>query len=301
MKRTFLRILPLTLRLLATLIGPLVLILHGGGILDQNTTMTAILTVLIVFYISNIISNPIILNELEDKLINEIKQSEARIVQNHKLNTLLTQNPEFNEKINQLCNEYSNVYSGEAEPFIQRADDLLDKHISDLHNLAEGKITVAPRTRYFSGRELVELAEAGEKVRAVSVANPNYWNSTRGQGFLKENIHAVERGVEVIRIWCFNRETLEEHQDIFLEQKKAGIETLIVEVTPDLPMELLGSYLIIGNRLCSNSKVVEMEIEEDVVSTKQLEIREAIDRFKTLATRYAREYDDYFNNNKGVD
>jgi len=120
----------------------------------------------------------------------------------------------------------------------------LERCRDELRELAVGSFRVfsADETAQISIR-LIEEARRGDQFRATSyVDSLSFWNRPGGQRYLKANIEAVQRDVEITRVFIGTREEISALAGQIRQQTEGGIHTLVAyvdEIDPQLQRDLL--------------------------------------------------------------
>ncbi len=224
-------------------------------------------------------------------IIARIKESEKNIIQASTLETLLVKNPSLLSIVSQIAHDYEAIRKLQFDLFLQRADDALFECRDVVHGLAEERMIVDTRSKFTYGRKGINKAQ--KSVRAVAYANPSFWKTKYAKDYLETNKKAVERGVEFIRVWVQNRETLMEYKDVMEAQRAVGIKVLFA--TPDeLPRRLLEDYMIVDDQvLVKLELMLDGHSKNENISINQIEVGRAISDFDLLL-RHAHNFSSSF-------
>lgn len=212
---------------------------------------------------------------------------EERILRAIALERLLASDEELAIVIRQLVEDYLTAKEWPFELFSRKAHHDLLKCADCLHSLAHGRTTVKPASSFAMGRRAAEMAE--NSLKAVSAEPLELWRTKNWQRGLRANADAVARGVQVIRVFVQDEETLSQFSDVLHDHLQADVEVFVV--SPDeLAANLVEGFLVVDDWL---SVVFHMSsdgrLTAETVAIDPVGVEEAIDRF-TVILRNARRY-----------
>jgi hypothetical protein len=218
-------------------------------------------------------------------LVARFKDSERRILQAVTLLELIMQDNQLPENIQDLVNSYLLIKQGAFEIFKTRGDDILAQCISDLRAMADGYMIVEPGAKYAFGKLGIELAK--KSIKAVSCTSPESWSSSHSRSAVEAHADAVQRGVDIIRVFIQDEKTHSDAEEVLTKQLEAGINVFVV--SPDeLPAKYQTnySYFIIDNAILAEFYLtLDGHISMERVSIKSVEVNEAINRFNFVLRR----------------
>ena len=246
----------------------LILVLLGQD--EVNSLIAGLLTTIITILID---------------LIARLKSTEQTILGAIKLGDLLSNDKDLHLTLNDIANSYLTIQNKDFELFIQRSQDILHECRETLIGLENGFLIVQPGGKYTYGRKGVEKAQ--KNVKAVAYEDIESWRTEHLKNVLETNQEAIERKVEIQRIFILTHENLEQAKDVLDAHKKAGVKVYIV--SPDeLPStNLLTSYLIVDDQVLVYFYYTRdgRKFTGEKISIETVEVDTAINNFDTILRR----------------
>jgi hypothetical protein len=231
-----------------------------------------------------------VLTQLFDLQMRQTSAQET-LLRAQKLSTQLVQDEWLFKHVQKIINDYFQVRDSWFELYRKRAQDAVIECRNVLHSLAEGNMTALPKSPYTLGTNAIEKY-ARQSLKAVAVADINYWRSPYSEKYWQANIRALQRGVKVQRIFIDQAETLRSAGDIFERQKQIGVE-LYLATTEQVPAELIQDLLIIDDRVYSIAELTnDGRVREESVVIDPVEVEHILSRFNQLL-RYARPIEEF--------
>ena len=220
-----------------------------------------------------------------------LKESEQRIVEAVELGEALSSDPRLFGVIRQIAKDYYTVKQLAFGHFSLRANDALLECREVIHGLGEGRMTVNTRSKYTYGVTGISAATRG--IKAVAYADIAWWKSNPAEAYILSNIEAVKRGVDIVRVWIYDKDVLARYKDVIERQKQAGIHTYVA--TPDqLPRDFLEDYMVVDERVLVRLELtLDGQSKAELISVNPIEIDKALSNFDGLL-RYARPFDAFF-------
>ena len=222
------------------------------------------------------------------------KDSEQRIVEAFELGRALSSNPRLIEITRQITEDYHTVEKLASDPFPKIAEETLVECKEVIHGLAEGRYTASDPSKYFYGAPIMNAAARSAK--AVAYGGIDWWKREGAEAYVISNIEAVKRGVRVVRVWVYRKNTLLRNKDVIERQEKAGIVTYIT--TPQqLSPNLLEDYMVVDERL-----LIKLEStlgggsKATSISTDPNKVKQALSNFEAVLS-CAKPFDVFFASN----
>jgi len=180
-------------------------------------------------------------------VIVRLREAEQRILGATSLVEALSEDEELQETIRQIAQSYLEVQNSEFELFIQRSRDVLSECKDILAGLERGYLTTEAGGKYSYGKRGVDSAE--KTVKAIAYEDIESWRTIHLKGVIASNAKAIERGVQIQRIFILSEPSLSQANDVLQEHAQAGVD--VYTVSPDdLPStDLLESYMIADDRI----------------------------------------------------
>ncbi|MEW5985668.1 MAG: hypothetical protein AB1791_03445 [Chloroflexota bacterium] len=220
-----------------------------------------------------------------------LKNSEQRIVEAIELGEALSSDPRLFGVIRQIAQDYRAVKQLAFDHFSLRADDALLECREVIHHLVEGRMTVSTQSKYTYGFTGINTATHG--IKAVAYADIAWWRSNPGETYMLLNIEAAKRGVDIIRVWIFNKDALAGYKDVIERQKQADIQTYVA--TPDqIPSDFLEDYMVVDERVLVKLELtLHGQSKAELISINPIEVDKALSNFDGIL-RYATPFDTFF-------
>lgn len=219
-------------------------------------------------------------------LIARTTRLETNVLQSIGISRKLMRDSWAMERLIDTIEAWDRVSSSNYHPLLVQIARLRTQDMRDqLVQIAAGEIDVGePDSRFLS----VVVEEAHESVKAVSLVSVDFYGSAPGRKYLEENYNAVQRGVDLTRIFICD-EMDSKTEDLMSEMKDNGINILIA-YADDIAEELRTAFVISDERLVWTTEFTrDMLFREHHVSAKLEDVMRAADKFDKLlwhAERY---------------
>ncbi len=252
------------------LIGLMISILSGlvTFLLSREEVSSLILT--LMFLVLTMITN----------LFSAIKETEERLISSSDIIAALKEEPLLWKVIPQIVNDYLATKKLGAPFYLEEANRTLVKTRRHLHKMADGRM-VQDIANF--GTVKMNLGEKPSKnLKAVSVANPDFWRNKYGQYIMRQNAKAIKRGVDITYVWIQDIDTLAENLDILKKQDAIG-----VKVYCTLP-DRVSDYYQAHYRIKDDKVVFRYELGRNGHAKTQrvfinpVEVDTAVEDFETL-------------------
>jgi len=224
----------------------------------------------------------------------QMRQAESRdqIVRVNQIAESLLEDETLFSNVKTLVTDYQRIKSYRFVPFQERAVECLSECCSELHTLAEGRMIVQSDSRYVFGNRPIQFAE--RSIKAVSLADENFWNSDAGKRYLATNIQITrKKKLQFIRVFANTTANLKNMLDIMQEQEKQGIEVYVLQTDRLQKSDLEDCIVmdeIVANRAefhpngqvkywilsIDKSEVTKIHSNVDMVIRKAKKLRDAI-------------------------
>jgi hypothetical protein len=227
-------------------------------------------------------------------VIARIHQTEEKLLSASILGTSVSDDPFLMSLIQRIVDDYNKIKNHETRTFRSVAKNALTHCRDKIHSLVEGFIEVDVMSEFTFGR--CGVNDVKKSLKLLQYATPSYWRTKLGEKYFLANVDAIQRGVEVTRIWLQDDKTLFEFRDIIEQQEKAGIKTLLVS-SAGVPKELQEDFDIADDQLVAKLNITkEGDSKSERLSVNPLEVQKARNIFDLLL-RYASTPDEYYAKN----
>ena len=223
-------------------------------------------------------------------VIARLRESERRILEATTFGELIQMNQELHSTLHQITRSYQITQKSGFDLFIERSKDTILDCKDVLGALERGYTMVEAGGKYSYGRRGVRRAQT--QVKAVAYEDIGSWRTVHLQDVLKVNAEAIQRGVQIQRLFILNNEGLSEAEDVLKAHKDSGVEVFTVS-PDDLPAtQLLESYQIVDDEILVIFYYTRdgKSFREEKVSIEPVEVDRAVSRFESTlrrATPYA--------------
>lgn len=145
------------------------------------------------------------------------------------------------------------------------------------------------RSPFTFGAEAVRQVE--KSLKGVASAEVSYWRSTHAKKYLQVQAEAVQRGVEITRVFIQPASVIPGMIDILKTQRQLGVE-VYVAIAETTPRDLNEDYLIMDNRVFTRLELTgDGYAREERISIDAVEVERMVKKFDMLL-RHARKLDD---------
>jgi hypothetical protein len=187
------------------------------------------------------------LDRIEYLVVASIGDAERRLLQAVALGDLLTKNPELYAIIRHIAERYQSVQDCKFDLFIQRSIDALLECRNILGSLERGYLITEVAGKFSYGKRGTEAAQ--KTVKAIDYEDVEAWRTEHLKSVILANAEAVNRGVQIQRVFILKDESLAKASVVLQAHKDAGVQVHVVS-PEDLPStQLLESYLIVDDRI----------------------------------------------------
>lgn len=199
-----------------------------------------------------------VLLQLKDMLPSQ--SAETWIDQSFELSLRIAKEKEIHENLFEIVREFSKINNSPLpEVFKSNAITYLTECKNNIKDLSNDVVELEPIQSTILLATIFE--EAHSEVNAVScdIDQGHFWDSSLGKRVLRANAQAVERGVNIQRIFIISQseQGLKRVHQIIKEHLEAGVDVLIAD-SKGLPEELMIDHLIQDNKL-----VFELDVNEE--------------------------------------
>ncbi len=165
-------------------------------------------------------------------------------------------NDEFlKSRVNSIVESFSLLSNGRHQDlFINEGKRSLTNCRDSLKNLADGTFLIDEERRMRILIELLENAKPNEQVFATSYVNlSDWWKKELGRKYLQANYAAVERQVQIERVFIIRDEEKDDVYKFIDEQRKNGIKIRVVKECTIKP-HLKENFFLLQNSILSYSE-----------------------------------------------
>jgi len=214
-------------------------------------------------------------------------ETEEKLLQANLLDSQLFGDNEFLVQIKQIVNDYYTVKNGWFGHFKDISKDSLNLCQYNLHTLANGHISLKSYSPFAYGAK--GLRNAKVCAYTVALGKMPYWRSSHATKYIQTNKDAIERGVNVVRIFVQHEDVLREYNDILVSMQQMGVDLYTVSPSK-IPSELKRDMNILDEQILVQLELTEDgSIREDTITIDSIKVRQAINDFNKLkgfATKY---------------
>jgi hypothetical protein len=215
--------------------------------------------------------------------------TEERLLQATKLSTSLYRDPEFQDQIQNIVEDYYSIHDGWMNLYKTRAQYMLSECHRTLRSMAMGTMDPPAGSQF-------TLSANGLKLAQKSLKQVTDYASIRGavQGirgwYTRAWEETAKRGIQMSMILILSRQDL---KDMLMQVHTVTTPVgTTIAFSDELPQELDENYLIVDDKVVSFSeRRADGTLAERIISIVPIEVERMVKRFdQTL--RYARKAED---------
>jgi hypothetical protein len=219
-------------------------------------------------------------------------EAESKLLEASLLDSRLFGDTDLLHRIKQIVDDYYMVKEGWFVHFKNIADDSLNVCQFNLHTLANGYIGLPPFNPFAYGAKGFRNIE--KCAYTVALGAMEYWRSSTGRKYLKVNDDAIQRGVDITRIFIQWSNHLEQYKDVLVEMSQMGVK--LYTISPDdVPVELKRDMNILDEKILVHLELTnDGSVREDIITIDPVKVKRAMDDFEKLkdfATKFSPEID----------
>ena len=218
-------------------------------------------------------------------IIAQLRETERKVLKGTALGELIQSNQELHSTLHQIAHSYQVAQRSSFDLFIERSKDAILDCKEILGALERGYTMIEAGGKYSYGRRGVRNAQ--KQVRAVAYEDVGSWRTVHLEDVLKVNAEAIQRGVQIQRIFILKKEAISEAEDVLKAHKDAGVQVFTVSPN-DLPAtQLLESYQIVDDGILVIFYYTRdgISFREEKISIDPVEVDRAISRFESIFRR----------------
>lgn len=232
------------------------------------------------------------LTQLFDLQIRQ-SNSEEKLLQATTLNQAVYQDQWLLKHLRQIVDSYLIVKAKDFDLFKNRAEHSIVECRNTMYGMAEGHLTVEPRSAFSFGEVMMDNVKNSYKHVAAS-PDIAYWRKTYAQKGTIAKISAIERGVKVTRIFVQKLETLKEIVDVLKMQSSNGIQ-VYVAFQDELPKNLCYDYVIADDSAAAQMVTsANGEYRQQAITIDPIEVENLVKSFE-LTLHHSRKLEEVIN------
>jgi hypothetical protein len=179
--------------------------------------------------------------------IARVEQSSERIEQKSDLAHKIDNSQHFRDLLRELISktvQAENTISNDF--FMNRAAIEIERTRDFMDELSKGRLRTGQNENDLI-LQLLDRATSQMIVISLASANDMWWDSPMGKKFWEANLAAIQRKLQIIRVFVFDKQT-PEREKIMKKQASQGIKVFWVK-QDELPLELRASLAIFDDKV----------------------------------------------------
>lgn len=161
-------------------------------------------------------------------IIARIQKVEDSVIDAAELSRILS-DESIGKTLRQIANSYAAIKKYNFAHYRTIADTVIDECQSKLGDIASGSVLVTTKT--IQEYAILGIKQAHREIKAVHIGSMDFWSSSFGNKVFDLNRAAVERGVQITRVFALTNEEARNSIEVLEAQEQAGIQVLVV--SPD--------------------------------------------------------------------
>lgn len=218
-------------------------------------------------------------------VIARLKETEERILKGTALGVVLLEDPGLHDALHQIARSYRSAQQTGFDLFLERNQGALLDCKDILGALERGYMMADVAGRYSYGQRGTSSAQ--RVVKAVSYGDIELWRTAHLQGVLRMNAEATKRGVDIVRVFILEDESIDQCADVLAEHHGAGVRVYTVSPASLPTVHLLESYMIVDDKVLVTFYFTRdgKSFREERVSIDPVDVGRAVGRFESIYRR----------------